>query len=237
MVTGPEIVTLSEKIQHLSLSKMKVAALNADIPSHEWAIPGGTGMDNAVSLAECAARRGRLAFDTLSSSFASVAPTGSDGGSALTDRIVLDFGTLLQEMLDFFDSTSDQEIAAALEAKIEESNNIRRLERKLRDARFSDTFIAYAKRTRTDLSVIHRKAELLGFRGYTRLQDRISSVWVNVVERFFPKTEYSPEQQYHGFIDLLYSRCLKPKHKEMDSIDNLLAGIIFDTVAICVIEW
>lgn len=162
--------------------------------------------------------------------------TNADGAE-LTDRIVVRFGSLLQEMLDFFDSTSDEEIAAALLAQKEESKNVRRLQKKLSDAEFSESFVKYAKRTRNDLSVIHRKAELLGFHGYTRLQDRVSSVWVHVIERLYPKTEYTPEQQYHRLIDLLYSRCLHQKHRDIDDIDDLLAGIIFDTVANCVIEW
>lgn len=229
-ITPQRIAQLATVMNGLPHSELLSAALMAGIDSTEYVLHGGTPKDIAVKLAEVASQKGTSTFLELERRVRRTSSERSDL-KPIHQTMVVQFGGLLEHLLE---RASQLGTNPAVQKS---SPGIKRLEDKLREANIEGTLFDYAKRCKNDMAFIRREAEKIGFQGYDRLQKRLQAVFANVVEYQCPRPPNTPEDQYHHFLALLFDHCVPEEYQEQAEIYDLLAGVIFDTVAHCVIRW
>lgn len=231
MQIAPErIAELAQRMFSLQQSDIQMVAYYVGIPSSEYLGNGATVKDSAIRLAEVAAQKGEATFEQLERRLKREHNQQSEL-KPLHKRTIIDFGKLLDGLLE---NVSSKEFNLA---KIKKGKPPVKLVNKLRNAKIDGTLFKYAVRCRNDMAYIRREAEKMGFDGYSSLQLRLQSIFVNVIIKRLPCPPNTAEDHYHYFVDFLYENCVPETYHELENLDDMLAGIIFDTVAHCVIGW
>lgn len=231
MEVAPErIAGLAEKMFSFQQSDIQMVAYYVGIRSSEYLGNGATVKDSAIRLAEVAAQKGEDIFEQLERRLKREDNHHSEL-RPLHMKSIVNFGKLLNGLLD---SVSSMEINFS---KIKKGKPPIKLVNKLRNAKIKGTLFTYAVRCRNDIAYIRREAEKIGFQGYSNLQLRLQSIFVNVIMKRMPCPPNTAEDHYHYFIEFLYENCVPDDYEELEYLDDMLAGIIFDTVAHCVIGW
>lgn len=231
MEVAPErIADLAERMFSFQQSDLQMVAYYVGILSSEYIGNGSTIKDNAIRLAEVAARKGLATFEQLERRLRREYNHQSEL-KPLHKRSIVDFGKLLDGLLV---SVSSMEFSMS---QIKKGKPPVKLVKKLRNAKIEGTLFTYAVRCRNDIAYIRREAEKIGYQGYSNLQLRLQSIFVNVIMKRMPCPPNTAEDHYHYFVDFLYENCVPDSYQELEYLDDMLAGIIFDTVAHCVIGW
>jgi|GEM_PF-4189412 len=228
-VAPQRIAELATNMRALQSHTILEAAYSAGISPNEYQGHGATVFEMTMKLAEVAAQRGPSIFEDLERQISNSLEYPVQL-RPLHQNVIVNFGKVLGDLLD---SVSHLDEAPHPKG----GRTPQRLVEKLNNAQINGTLFEYAVRCRRDMAFIKREAEKLGFKGYSTLQKRLQSMFVTVVEQHRPREKYSPADQCRYFIDFLFERCVPADHQELDNIEDLLAGVIFDTVAHCVIRW
>ncbi|KAF6628809.1 hypothetical protein H6F38_20065 [Paenibacillus sp. EKM208P] len=231
MEVAPErIAGLAERMFSFQQSDLQLVAYYVGIPSSDYLGNGATVKDNAIRLAEVAAQKGIAIFEQLERRLKREHNQQSEL-KPLHKRSIVNFGKLLDGLLY---SVSSMEFDLS---QIKMGKPPVKLVKKLRNANIEGTLYTYAIRCRNDIAYIRREAEKIGFQGYSSLQLRLQSIFVNVIMKRMPCPPNTAEDHYHYFVDFLYENCVPDGYRDLEYLDDMLAGIIFDTVAHCVIGW
>lgn len=231
-VESRRIAELAEKLIPVAAADLKIAAWKAGIDPREYVGHHATDKENAITLAQVAASKGEHCFNLLEKNLPD--RIGHTGGylRPLDQKIVLKFGQLLGDLITALEEFDVEDIPSERDA-----TTIRRLSEKLNSAEIRGVHANLATRCRNQISVIRRQAERLGYTGYDKVQLHVQKLFVHIVEPRFPRPDYTPWQQSQELVHIIYDHCVPDKYKDNDYIDELLLGVVFDTVAHCVIEW
>lgn len=150
----------------------------------------------------------------------------------ISDRAADRFGKLFNIILDKL-NTIDEKNYELAESKLIDPIEF---EDKMRNkAKLSEDIVRLGIRIKPDISVLRRKANALDYNKYMKMIEKLSDYYINHICEQYPIGEFNADKRYRALNNALLSMVKEELYDEDDDIEDTVKGIIFDTIAHCLI--
>lgn len=144
----------------------------------------------------------------------------------LNFRLTSLFSDLFHELIDKLPNSEEKDF--------EESELFDPLEfeeKMINKAKFSQDRVNIGIISKTDISILRRKAYNIGYKDYEKLRTKIARFYINDICIKYPPNEYDADFRFSELFKVLYSM-VKDKFED---VDELVEGIIYDIISKCLI--
>ncbi|CEQ11119.1 Uncharacterised protein [[Clostridium] sordellii] len=148
------------------------------------------------------------------------------------DRTSDKFGKLFNAILEKLSEIDEDD----LELNENEFVDPIKFEKKMREkAKFNEDIITTGLSRKADISVLRRKAYSLDYKNYNKMTQRLARYYITVICNKYPPDEWNSNKRYRILYNSLIEMIPQQLFDADDDIEENTEGIIFDTIAKCLI--